>query len=463
MISRVGRAAVLVVAFAHLGALKQCAPTLDIPRPPTFNPPPPPQAELSTINLEVTVPVSPVQDAIHRAVPWVVAEDSGGSCDEFGIYRTGPRDIGDPPSVTAAGPNVTMKLPLAYRGGRRCFPVASCGYNEPARRVDVVTTIATQWNPNWKLDVTPTTGFDFLDQCTVTFLGINVTDKVRQAARPHADAVNDRVRSLLGQRADFAAQAQQLWSQLNAPIDLGQGAWLNVNPAQVRVSALNGQGSRISLSMGLSARPTVILSNAPPAPTPVALPLLASGGQADRFHVVLDTTAPYAATAERVDKALIGRVVDLPMGKQVRIVDTELFGAGNLVIVAVTVQGAAKGTVYLAGTPLFLGVAPNGDHEVIVVENFDFTLETKNVLLKTANWLAHRKFVDEIKSHLRFPVSRQLSQLRSQLNAALNRQVGPGTMSGGVEALRVIGVYTYPDRLQVRGVADGTARITITP
>lgn len=67
--------------------------------------------------------------------------------------------------------------------------------------------------------------------------------------------------------------------------------------------------------------------------------------------------------------------------------------------------------------------------------DLDYTLETKNVLLKLANWTAGSQMRDDLRSKLVVNLAPEMQAAKDRVVKALNRQVGSVTFIGTVYTL----------------------------
>jgi len=116
------------------------------------------------------------------------------------------------------------------------------------------------------------------------------------------------------------------------------------------------------------------------------------------------------------------------------------------------VSGGVNGTIYTAGTPVFdegLGVLRFLD--------LDYTMDTRNVLVRSANWMFQQNILSSLQENAFIDLSDQLKALRSRLGSALTRELGPNaSLEGDVTKLRPRGIYPTSDGVEVHLIADGS-------
>ena len=89
--------------------------------------------------------------------------------------------------------------------------------------------------------------------------------------------------------------------------------------------------------------------------------------------------------------------------------------------------------------------------------DLDFTVDTRNVLVRSANWMFHQNMLSALKAHAYIDLSGYLQTLRSRLETALTRDLGPNArLEGEVATLRPRGVYPTAGGVEVHIVAEGS-------
>jgi hypothetical protein len=130
----------------------------------------------------------------------------------------------------------------------------------------------------------------------------------------------------------------------------------------------------------------------------------------------------------------------------------QLYGSGDTLILALRVSGGVNGTLYATGIPVF-----DESRGVLKFVDLDFTMDTRNVLLRSANWMFHQSMLSSLRSEAYIDLSAQLQTLRSRLAAALTRELGPDArLEGVVMTLRPRGIYPTAGGVEVHLIAEGS-------
>ena len=97
------------------------------------------------------------------------------------------------------------------------------------------------------------------------------------------------------------------------------------------------------------------------------------------------------------------------------------------------------------------------------MEDLDYDLKTKNLLLKTAKWLFNKKIVNELKTYTSFDLSQYYDTASKTLNDWLNREWTKGIKgSGAVTDLKLTSVYALPQHLLIRSNCVGKLNVVVS-
>jgi len=130
---------------------------------------------------------------------------------------------------------------------------------------------------------------------------------------------------------------------------------------------------------------------------------------------------------------------------------------GNMVI-SVDFSGSFDGTAVFIGKPVY-----NAEKKSIEVQDLDYDLKTKNVLLKTAKWLFNKRIITELKKYTSFDLGQYYDTASKTLNSWLNREWTKGISgTGSVSELKLTSVYALPQHLLVRSNCAGKLNVLVS-
>ncbi len=84
-------------------------------------------------------------------------------------------------------------------------------------------------------------------------------------------------------------------------------------------------------------------------------------------------------------------------------------------VIALDLIGSLNGTIYLAGFPKY-----NSEKKEIYFDELDYVLDTKNKLLRTANWLAQGIILKKIQQNCRYSIQPNLDEGKKTMLNYLN-------------------------------------------
>lgn len=466
-------------ALFALPLLLGCAHRLQIPQPPPAGPgavlPPLPEA---SIDLPLRADIRGTLRSLESLVPEVF--DTDGRFQMIGPtpvgvryrvqrapFRFEPRGGGihveSTLAITAeACVGAPMGLPIPFLPS--CQVVASCGVNEAPRQVTVSADTTIRLDPSWHIvSQTVPAAPVFRDRCELTMFHVDVTEFVATYVAQQVAAATQRMDATVNANGDLSPRAQELWSNLNTPMDLGDGFWLTLSPQRVFAAPFELTTESASTRVGILARPAVT-SGARPTPAPTALPALeprAPGSQGDRFGLTLDARVSFEETTALVAQEFRGRVMELE-GHHALVREVRVRGNGGALLFELDItfrDGPFDGTpatLYLAGLPDY-----DAAREAMVVRDLDYTLETRSTLLQAGEWLLRGSLRDGIARRAVFPLGDRIRRLRDNAQRALSRPLGGGsTMRGELTTLRPIGAFVVADGVVVRVQTEGRAEVT---
>jgi hypothetical protein len=425
------------------------------PIPPVLTPPP---VEDSTLSTVTSIRLGSVCKQLDGLIPHPIAENPGHPCFQYGVYQHTPLTCGGNANV------FTASFQVAYKAGQRCGVAgvgqASCGFDSE-RYATVASTAMISWDHNWHANVIVTPHITLDSACNITAANINVNSFVLGKIQPTADDLAGQAPGKVAAITDIKGKATNMWSTLNQPLSLGDNLWLMLHPKTVMAANPDlGADNAITLSAGMSAQPEVIVSPTAPPASNTPLPPLQNGPISNQFHVALVGSLSWDDATKLLSSSFAGKQYKAGPLHNIILDHVNVLGNGNTMIVAVGVTGNINGTVYLQGTPTYVRSRNGKPVEEIEVPDLEFTPETRNVLAASAAWVLHSTIRDELRAKAVFPLGHRLTDLRTKLEAGLNRQLAPGiSLTGKITDLTLRGVYLSNNAVTVQAVANGTTQV----
>jgi hypothetical protein len=439
---------------------------IHIPKPtdPLQPAPPPPALEVSVVNLQVSVPAEELAAAVDEAFPQVIArEDDWSSADTLGdredvqflyrVVRGSFRYQMDRDQFHVWFDQVRYRI-WARRQQNEGFIEGRCGHgDDPPKRLKLAARSALTWSDRWRMR--SHTSFDdpvFLEPCRLMGLDFDATPVLKTLLQPRLAALAQSIDRITRGRTEAKQRAETVWQKLQEPLEFAPDQWLEFHPRDARVSPITSNGTLVlQTSVNLVMEPRIVKGRKPdtlPIPLP---PLQLAPLPLEGFHLALPLTLQYGQINHRLEQEMIGQDFQTPLGDTMTIEGVQLYGSGDKLILALRVSGGVNGTLYATGTPVF-----DEGFGMLRFVDLDFTVDTRNVLVHSADWMFHQNILSSLKSHAFIDLSGQLQTLRSRLANALTRDLGPDArLEGEIMTLRPRGVYPTAEGVEVHIVAEG--------
>lgn len=339
-------------------------------------------------------------------------------------------------------------------------PACKCGFNEPERKVDISFATTFRLQPNhWLLSDIKRNEPKAHDKCEVCFWGQDVTNSVLAGLKAELDLSRKAMADSFG-RFNLRPFMQQAWNKMNEVYPIPGIGYFTLNPKKLRMENLSGKGDWLNLNIGVTASPVVTMVK--PEEKKSALPDLASTAHPGGFSINLEAALQYDSLSKVLEASLFNKRFDVGEGlfkKHIIIRGVEVGGneQGQLLI-TLDFSGSFDGTVYFTGKPVY-----NVQKKAIEVENLEYNLQTKNLLLKTAKWLFNSRIIEELKKNTSFDMTAYYAKASATLNEWLNKEWATGIKGvGKVNNLSITNLQALPQHLGIRTNCAGKLSVEVS-
>jgi hypothetical protein len=243
----------------------------------------------------------------------------------------------------------------------------------------------------------------------------------------------------------FQKQVLGYWNQLQDPMPIPGPvpAWLVINPDSIYLSRLQPEASALRLTAGIGA--TVLVSTSEPAKggKKKAMPALQVNRMlGDEVKLTLTAGIDYTTASKLAQQELVNKEMVFEGGKhRVTVEEIEIWGKGQSLVAKVKLKGRTKsgifskkinGTYYFSGVPYY-----EAGKQEIRIRNFDFDVKSRDLLLQSAEWLFKSNFKNMVEAQMRYPVKKEIEELRKLAGNSLNQPNLGGVMqlSGSIDRL----------------------------
>ena len=292
-----------------------------------------------------------------------------------------------------------------------------------------------------------------LDRCNVVMGAIDVTDRLIQYITGPMNDLGKQVDARIA-AYNIKPMVQQIWQNLATESKAGDMGYVYINPERVGLSNFSLNGSLLTFSVALSARPVFTTVSNPQPVKP--MPNLSAYAHTTGFNVYLDLVEGYDHLSKIINQQVVGQSSEVA-GKQFVVNNTKVWGIGNQVVLQVDFGGSSTGTIYLVGTPTYNPVT----HE-LTFPDLTFDLQTKAWMLKTAKWLFNGKITDMIRKNATYNFTKLIADNKTALQKELSRDMGNGIRSDvTIRDLDIHAIYPTQDKMIIRTLSDGQIKVKV--
>ncbi|MBA4304100.1 MAG: hypothetical protein C0424_07730 [Sphingobacteriaceae bacterium] len=409
----------------------------------------------STLNVPIVVPYAEVAALLNKELAEILYEDrdfdnNGGDNVQLVVRRTG--DV----RLSAKGEYLQATVPLhIFVKGRVKSTLGGMfsDANAPQLVQDANFNLEVNLNsklsvqPDWSVNTQSQIGYKWTQRPTLD-IGI-VKIPIGSLIEKVIDQELNKMAALLDKEAKkqlkFQKQVLGYWNQLQDPMAIPGPvpAWLIINPDSIYLSRLVPEATALRLTAGIGA--TVLVSTSEPAKGGKKKPMPAlqvNRVLGDEVKLTLTAGIDYTTATKLAEQALAGKEMVFEGGKhRVTIEEIEIGGKGESLVAKVKLKGRTKaglfskkinGTYYFRGVPYY-----EPTKQEIRIRNFDFDVKSRDLLLQSAEWLFKSNFKNLVEAQMRYPVKKEIEELRKLAGNSLNQPNLGGIMqlSGSIDRL----------------------------
>lgn len=309
---------------------------------------------------------------------------------------------------------------------------ASCGSGEPMRRVKVAYSTSVSITDAYRFNTsTKLKKFELLDPCEITVFKYDATSLVEKQVRMQLEAMEKDIDKQI-EGVDIRTSLQDVWKQLEEPINLSGYGLLYLNPKSMALSPvhLEANTKTATLNALLTVQPLISTNKISQQKTP--LPNQSAYKNNAGFELAISVKASYDSINKLMNQSVKG--MDIPFHNKHVVIDSlHVLGQQNQkLLVEVHFSGSKKGVFFLVGQP---AITPE---QHFVMHDVAYDINSKSVLLKTAKWLFDKRILEEIQKAADYDLNPLLEETKVSIDQQLNTTLTQGVfLSGKVDELSV--------------------------
>lgn len=373
----------------------------------------------SFINLPVTIAIADVETQVNKLLNGLVYEDKKIEDDNIAmkVWKTAPIKFSEQNGKLQT--IVPIKITANVRYG-----TSALGMNlYDTREVNmngVITFNSKIGLSNWK--ITTATTIESLEwkespSVTIGSKQVSITYLINPAVKLFKKQIEDELDKAMSKSMDFKPQVLDALQQVSTPILANEQyeTWFMVTPNELYVTDAVLSKKQITMDMGMKCSMQTWVGEKPANNFKKEnVVLKAVSKMPDKITATVAAVSTYESASKLITKNFQGQ--EFGSGKRkVTVQNVNLWSKDSKMIIALDLTGSINGTIYLSGYPSY-----NAATKEIYFDQLDYVLDTKSVLLKTANWLAEGMILRKIQESCRYSIKENLEEGKKNLTPYLN-------------------------------------------
>lgn len=386
---------------------------------------------VSYLNLPVKIKIQDIENQVNKTLTGLIYEDNNIEDDdcEMKIWKQAPIQL--TPVSGKIKTVLPLKAQIKYRIGTDRLGIAL--YNTKEFNFNGVVTLLSEVQlSNWKLTTqTEFKSINWNESPTVTVLGksVPITYAINPTLQFFKSKIEKNIDAAIGKSMDFKPQVLDALEKICSPFEMSAQyqSWLRVNPLELYTTDAQLLRENIAFDMGLKCEMETLIGGKPSSKfdrNKIALKPVAKMPEQVTVNIVAVST--YEQASQLMTRNFAGQEFGSD-GKKVTVQKVALWHKNGKLIIALDLLGSVNGTVYLSGFPQY-----NSTSKELYFDQLDYVLDTKNRLLKTANWLAQGYILKKMQQACRYSVASNLTEAQNNLQKYLkNYSPMPGVFING--------------------------------
>ncbi len=390
----------------------------------------------STINLPIEMKVSALETLLNKDLTGLIYEDN--SLDDNGgdnlMFKAWKKD-----NIKLGFENgkfiyrVPLKLWIKAGWKIEQFGVSLSDYRELNAEIALKFQTAVIINKDWTITtVTFSDGYEWLSKPTLKIgpIDLPITFIADLVIKYNTETINSAIDEGLVKSLDMKTTALDAWKAIQEPMLLDEeyGLWLRINPKSISAMPITGGKGIIKQTSSIQGIAECFTGKKPPTRTNPYLPEITSLNKySDEFLANVVSYIGYEYLDSVTKANLVNTSYDFGK-KKITITGVNVYGSENKMIIAADVTGSIKGKLYFSGLPEYR-VADSS----IILKGLQFSVQTKNVLLKSASWLANSGIEKMIAKNMSYPIGADIRETYDLMATSLKKyDLGEGFYVTGI-------------------------------
>ena len=370
----------------------------------------------SFVAMPVEITLKEIESQLNKNLSGLIYNDSILSDDktEMKIWKTAPIKLSEKEGNIISV--IPMKIWAKFKYGTDFM-----GLND-TREINLNGTITLNSKThltNWKLSTnSKLEDFEWTESPSITVAGkkVPITYIINPTLSIFKSKIAKKIDKAIDETCDFKPQVLKVLENLSTPFLTSEQyeTWFKMVPMELYVTEAKLSKSKITLNMGLKCNMQTMVGQQPKNSfdaSKIVLKPVASIPDNTTVSVVAVST--YESASKIVTKNFQGQEFGTG-SRKISVQKVDLWQKDGKMIIALDVLGSINGTIYLSGIPNY-----NSINKEIYFDQMDYVLNTKSILMNSANWLMQGTILKKIQENCRYSIKGNLEEGKKSMNPYL--------------------------------------------
>jgi len=316
---------------------------------------------------------------------------------------------------------------------------------------------------NWKVQSkTTSSGYTWIETPKINIVGVNIPVKMLAdfALSRTETMITAQIDKTLAESFKLDDYVSALWNDIQKPMqmDTTYNLWVKIVPREILLSPFTSSPGKLKIPLAFSGIVESTIGTAPIQEAPVPLPLLKkTTAKPGSFNINLGADITFDQISKVAAAELVGQTFKEGR-KSITVKDISMYSSEGKAVMAMDVTGSVKGRIFLTGKMVY-----DKDSLTLSVAEPEFDIKTRNVLVKSANWLLHGMILKKITPYLTYNVAKDLEGFRSDIDAMLKKySLYEGvSLEGALDTISVTDLALVPGAVRLQANLRGNVKIKV--
>jgi hypothetical protein len=389
----------------------------------------------SFINLPISVKLKDVENQTNTLLNGLIYEDNDIEDDniEMKIWKLAPITIENDKDSNSE--KIKTILPLKalvkYRIGTKTMGVEL--YNTKEFNLNGIVTLVSEASlSNWKLSTkTELKSLTWNESPTMVVFGKNVpiTYLINPAVKIFRSKIEKKIDDAIQKSMDFKPNVLAALEKICTPFQMSEAyeSWLRITPIEIYSTNAVLKNDSFLMDMGMKCTMVSLIGKKPESKFDASkIGLMQVAKIPNQISANIAAVSTFTEASKIMTKNFAGQ--EFSSGsKKIKVQKVDIWHKSDKMVIALEVLGSINGTIYLTGFPQY-----NEQTKEIFFDKLDYALDTKNKLMRTANWLAQGLVLRKIQESCRYSIVPNLEEGKQTLSTYLkNYSPMPGVFVNG--------------------------------